>query len=469
LPGYRGTSGAFGRKVFGRLSVVSHDDKRRDGNGMTKSFYTALRFCAVIALTRLLAGVFTLVYVSAFGERIFQQPLTDLTGVLLVLVYTLCFSILGWLMFSRKARKPENFPFVSLIALLLSASGRDAYAFGQNLALVSFFLVFSWLIIAVVRFFTRKIPKKELPAGVPTTMPVRQPAAHPPDTRPVPNSRPRYNTLLIGCAILGGSLIIGFAIFASIRLSYPDRKDAEKNQGLAKFRSTATPAPSVVTRPDSIVNKAKAAVVELIAYDANWSPIKTGTGFFITADGELLTNFHVIEGATHISARTEKGAIFIFEKFVTGSADSDVALLKFQAADVDFLKIGTSTNAVEGETVLVIGNPEGLQGTVSNGIISAFRENRPASTTAISVVSKVCLDKVTYGLTCLVINNEIGASSLKEARHDPSPRHSQRPAACQGHLRYRRTQSYSLRRSESGARAASWWRRFQAKACAQNG
>ena len=56
-------------------------------------------------------------------------------------------------------------------------------------------------------------------------------------------------------------------------------------------------------------------------------------------------------------------------------ADSDVALLKFQATDVDFLKLGNSTNAVEGETVLVIGNPEGLQGTVSNGIISAFRES----------------------------------------------------------------------------------------------
>ncbi len=82
------------------------------------------------------------------------------------------------------------------------------------------------------------------------------------------------------------------------------------------------------------------------------------------------------QGATHISARTNKGAIFVFEKLIAGSADSDVAFLKFEATDVDYLKIGSSTEAVEGETVLVIGNPEGLQGTVSNGIISAFRENR---------------------------------------------------------------------------------------------
>jgi len=135
------------------------------------------------------------------------------------------------------------------------------------------------------------------------------------------------------------------------------------------FKGQATTIPDIVA-------KAKPAVVQVIAFDGNWSPIRTGTGFFVSADGDLLTNFHVIQGATHISARTNKGAIFVFEKLIAGSADSDVAFLKFEATDVDYLKIGSSTEAVEGETVLVIGNPEGLQGTVSNGIISAFRENR---------------------------------------------------------------------------------------------
>jgi S1-C subfamily serine protease len=68
----------------------------------------------------------------------------------------------------------------------------------------------------------------------------------------------------------------------------------------------------------------------VIASDANWSPIRTGTGFFISADGELLTNLHVVQGATHISARTDKGSIFAFERAFAESADSDVALLKFR-------------------------------------------------------------------------------------------------------------------------------------------
>ena len=135
------------------------------------------------------------------------------------------------------------------------------------------------------------------------------------------------------------------------------------------FEGRATTIPEIVA-------KAKPAVVQIIASDSNWSPIRTGTGFFVSADGDLVTNFHVIQGATHISARTEKGAIFPFERVIAESAESDVALLKFQATDLDYLKIGNSTNAVEGETVLVIGSPEGLQGTVTNGIISAFRDNR---------------------------------------------------------------------------------------------
>jgi serine protease Do len=66
------------------------------------------------------------------------------------------------------------------------------------------------------------------------------------------------------------------------------------------FKGQATTIPDIVA-------KAKPAVVQVIALDANWSPIRTGTGFFVSADGDLLTNFHVIQGATHISARTNKG------------------------------------------------------------------------------------------------------------------------------------------------------------------
>jgi serine protease Do len=125
-----------------------------------------------------------------------------------------------------------------------------------------------------------------------------------------------------------------------------------------------------------IVRQAKPAVVQIITLDERDKPLKAGTGFFISADGNLLTNYHVISGGSTILAKTPSGAIYFLQKIVSVSPKADVALLRFLAMDVPHLILGSTTDAVEGQRVLVIGNPEGLEGTVSDGIISAFRDNR---------------------------------------------------------------------------------------------
>lgn len=125
-----------------------------------------------------------------------------------------------------------------------------------------------------------------------------------------------------------------------------------------------------------IVAKAKPAVVQIITFDRNREPLKTGTGFFVSGDGYLLTNNHVIDGGSYVTARTSSGATYQFDAVVVRSADPDLAVLKFTTTDVPHLQLGSSAEAVEGQKVLVIGNPEGLQGTVSDGIISAFRDDR---------------------------------------------------------------------------------------------
>lgn len=125
-----------------------------------------------------------------------------------------------------------------------------------------------------------------------------------------------------------------------------------------------------------IVRQAKPAVVQIVALDDQNKTLKTGTGFFISADGNLLTNYHVISDARSILAKTPSGAVYSLKKIVAFSPKVDVALLSFYATDVPYLNLGSATDAVEGQRVLVIGNPEGFAGTVSDGIISAFRENR---------------------------------------------------------------------------------------------
>src|SRR5258707_14204606 len=93
-------------------------------------------------------------------------------------------------------------------------------------------------------------------------------------------------------------------------------------------------------------------------------------------DGILLTNYHVISGGSGIIAKTPTGAVYILKSVVSYSEAHDVAELQFLTTDAPYLTLGHSSGAVEGQRVLVIGNPVGLEGTVSEGIISAFRAGR---------------------------------------------------------------------------------------------
>jgi len=130
-----------------------------------------------------------------------------------------------------------------------------------------------------------------------------------------------------------------------------------------------------ITVPE-IVAKARPAVVQIVAVDANQNPIQTGTGFFITSDGLLLTNDHVIQKAADLFARTDTGAIFIFRSVVFQSVDLDVALLRFAARGIPYIELASSVSTVEGERVVVIGSPQPFERTISYGIISAFRNDR---------------------------------------------------------------------------------------------
>jgi FKBP-type peptidyl-prolyl cis-trans isomerase len=132
--------------------------------------------------------------------------------------------------------------------------------------------------------------------------------------------------------------------------------------------------PSRADTIPEIVRRAKPAVVEIVALNEKGSPTKLGTGFFISADGLVVTNCHVIQGANSLAAFDNHGALFGLERILACSADPDLAVLKFRAHDVSFLE-GTHSVPVEGDKIIVIGNPTGLAGTVSDGIVSGIREN----------------------------------------------------------------------------------------------
>src|ERR1700747_51402 len=104
---------------------------------------------------------------------------------------------------------------------------------------------------------------------------------------------------------------------------------------------------ALATDIPALVQKAKPAIVEILTYDQQNILLKTGTGFFISSDGALLTNYHVISGGRSITAKMPNGAVFFLKSIVTASEAYDVAKLQFVATDVPYLTLGASSNAVE--------------------------------------------------------------------------------------------------------------------------
>ncbi len=103
--------------------------------------------------------------------------------------------------------------------------------------------------------------------------------------------------------------------------------------------------------------------------------ISQGTGFIITDDGYVITNAHVLSQATQVESITYSQEILPTE-FIGYDGVLDIALLKIEG-DYNKLKLDDSENVEVGEKVIAIGNPLGLQFSVSQGIISAVHREGP--------------------------------------------------------------------------------------------
>jgi serine protease Do len=95
-----------------------------------------------------------------------------------------------------------------------------------------------------------------------------------------------------------------------------------------------------------------------------------GTGFFLSQDGYLLTNYHIVESAVKVEVTALQGEIYT-AKVVGTDSKTDLALLKVEAKNLPFVEMGDSSLLKVGEWVLAIGNPFGLEHTVTAGIVSA--------------------------------------------------------------------------------------------------
>lgn len=139
-------------------------------------------------------------------------------------------------------------------------------------------------------------------------------------------------------------------------------------------------AGALVPAADLTSLKARVApsVVHLEIQDSRGQPMGTGSGFAIRNGGWVATNHHVVENAGRVIAVLADGREVAAEGLLADDPDNDVAIIRL-VASIPPLVLGSTAALKEGDAVAIIGSPRGYSGTLTEGIVSAFRREGLAS------------------------------------------------------------------------------------------
>lgn len=131
-----------------------------------------------------------------------------------------------------------------------------------------------------------------------------------------------------------------------------------------------------------------------------------GSGFIVSGDGYILTNAHVVDGATEVKVTLTDKRDFK-AKVIGADKRTDVALIKIDAKDLPTIKVGNPDNAKPGQWVLAIGSPFGLDNTVTAGIISAKSRKLPDETFVPFIQTDVAVNPGNSGGPLINLDGEV--------------------------------------------------------------
>jgi S1-C subfamily serine protease len=184
---------------------------------------------------------------------------------------------------------------------------------------------------------------------------------------PMPPRRSRKRGLLVtGAVALAAGATVGGLI-------------GTMNHGVA---GTATAVSNTVLSSSQIASRVDPALVDVVSTDGYQQATSEGTGIVLTSTGEILTNNHVIEGATSVKV-TDIGNGKTYNATVVGyDATQDVAVIQLQdASGLTTASLGNSSTVQVGDSVTALGNAEGKGGTpsVATGTVTALNQSITAS------------------------------------------------------------------------------------------
>lgn len=151
---------------------------------------------------------------------------------------------------------------------------------------------------------------------------------------------------------------------------------------------TMTPAQLYASSVDSVV--AISTTVESYYYGQTMEGTASGSGFILSADGYVVTNYHVVEEATKILVTTYDGAEYE-ARLVGSDSGNDIAVLKVEAENLAPAELGSSTALSIGDMVVAIGNPLGtLAATQTVGYVSGIDREVTTDNTIINMIQTDC-------------------------------------------------------------------------------
>jgi len=130
---------------------------------------------------------------------------------------------------------------------------------------------------------------------------------------------------------------------------------------------------SVFADADKLFKENSKAVVVVVTYNEKGEPISQGSGFIVRPDGAVVTNYHVISNAKDIKVKVGDKVLDV-EGLIHTDKENDLVILKVKGEKLPVVKLGDIAKANVGEKVYVISSPEGLENTISDGLLSGIRD-----------------------------------------------------------------------------------------------
>ena len=182
----------------------------------------------------------------------------------------------------------------------------------------------------------------------------------------------KVTALLLACAVVGGAAGYGGAALSSsgkTTIRQSNRTASEITVKQVSGQTLMSPAEVYASTVNSVVS-INCSSVSTNIFGQSVQSASSGSGFIITQDGYIVTNHHVVSGASSVTVTLHDGREY--PATVVGSdSDYDVAVLKINATDLQPVTLGNSGSVNVGDSVLAIGNPLGeLTFSMSQGIVS---------------------------------------------------------------------------------------------------